>query len=311
MTNSNQAIAAGRRGILARIVRDRYLLLMLAPCIAFILLFRYVPMYGLVLAFRRFDIASPFGGQWVGLRYFQAFFNSGYSWQIIGNTFMLNLYSVLFAFPAPIVFALLLNEVGNKGFQRVVQVISYIPYFISIVVIASILYLILSPSTGFVNRVISAMGAKPIYFFAEPRWFRPIFIISDIWQGVGWGSIIYMAAMSGIGTELYEAAVIDGAGKWRQMYHVTLTGIRSTIVILLIIRLGGMFSSATEKVLLLYSPLTYERADVLGTYLYRTGLFDQAYSLATAIGLANSLVSLLLIAGANAISRRLTDTALW
>jgi len=306
-----QPSAARSDNVWRKIVRDRYLLLMAAPALAFVFLFRYVPMYGVILAFRRFEFTRPFGGEWVGLWYFQMFFSSPSSWTVIRNTFMLNFWDLLLGFPAPILLALLMNEIGSRAFKRATQVISYLPNFISTVVVCSILYIILSPSTGFVNVLLGRIGISPIYFLTRPEWFRPVFILSGIWQSVGWGSIIYMAAITGISDELYEAAVMDGASRWRQTISITLPAIGSTIIVLLILRVGSMLGSNTEKVLLLYNPLTYDVSDVLGTYLYRMGLLNANYSLGTAIGLANSIVSLLLIASANWIARKVSRVGIW
>lgn len=301
----------GRHPLIRKIIRDKYLLLMLLPCLIFIFVFRYIPMYGLVLAFRRFDISNPFGGDWVGLWYFKMFFTSRNAWPIIRNTIMLNVYAVLFAFPAPIVLALLVNEVRNNAFKKGFQVISYMPHFVSVVVICSILHLALNPSTGFINNVLAYFGLERIYFMIEPSWFRTIYIVSGMWQEIGWGSIIYMAAIAGINPELYEAAVIDGASRWKQTLYVTLPSIMNTIVVLFIFRMGRMLSVGAEKVLLLYNPLTYSKADVLSTYLFRVGLINANYSLGTAVGLANSIVSLLLIVLVNRLAKKYSEIGIW
>lgn len=300
-----------KRNFWQRVVRDRYLLLMTLPCVVFLVIFRYVPMYGVVLAFRRFDITNPFGGDWVGLWYFEMFFTSRNAWKIIRNTFVLNFYSLLFAFPAPIILALLINEVQSRWFAKTFQVISYLPHFISVVIICSMIHLALSPSTGFVNNILRTLGFKEVYFMIEPRWFRSIYIVSGIWQQIGWGSIIYIAAISGINVEIYEAAVIDGAGRFRQAIHVTLPSIANTVIILLILRMGRMLSVGAEKVLLLYNPMTYETADVLSTYLFRVGLVNANYSLGTAVGLANSVVSLILLISVNYVAKRVSQVGIW
>lgn len=306
-----RAAETGVGALRKKVSRDKYLLLMLLPCMVFLIAFKYIPMGGLVLAFRRFTVTKPFGDEWVGLWYFRMFFKSRNAWPVIRNTFMLNFYGVLFAFPAPIILALLMNEIRSQGFKKTTQIISYMPHFISVVVICSILHLGLSPSSGFINNLIRLFGIKPIYFLAEAGWFRTIYIGSGIWQEIGWGSIIYMAAIAGINEELYEAAVMDGAGRLQQTLRITLPCIKTTIIILLILRMGSMLASGTEKVLLLYNPLTFEKADVLGTYLYRVGLIAGNYSLGTAVGLANSVVSLLLIVGVNKIAKKYTEIGIW
>jgi len=304
-------VGAKKTTVLQKIIRDRFLLLMCLPCVAFIFIFRYIPMYGVILAFRRFTLKNPFGGEWVGLWYFKMFFTSRVAWVVIRNTFVINFYSLIFGFPAPIILALLVNEVRTGWFRKTFQVISYLPHFISVVIICSILHLALSPSTGFVNNLIAAVGLKRVYFLIEANWFRTIFISSGIWQSIGWGSIIYMAAISGINPELYEAAVIDGAGRLRQTWSVTLPCIKTTIIILFILRMGSMLRVGAEKILLLYNPMTYAKADVLSTYLFRVGLVNANYSLGAAVGLANSIVSLMLLIAVNRIAKKYSEVGLW
>lgn len=285
--------------------------LMALPVLAYYIIFHYGPMYGLQIAFKDFQPSDGiWGSAWVGFKHFDSFFNGIYFWRLITNTILLNLYELLFGFPAAIILALLLNEIRKSSFKRIVQSISYLPHFISIVVVAGMMVDFLS-RTGLVNQLLASFGIQPIDFLMEEGWFRFLYVSSGVWQGVGWGSIIYLAAISGIDPTLYEAARIDGAGRWRQTLNVTLPGIMPTIIILLILQMGNMMSVGSEKVLLLYNPLTYSTADVISTYVYRKGVLEASYSFTAAVGLFNSIISFILIVAANKISRRFSETKLW
>lgn len=290
------------------IYRDRYLLMAILPCLAFKFIFNYIPMGGVVLAFRKFSYSNPIiGSDWVGLRYFEMFFNSPYAWRVIRNSLLINTYELIFGYFAPVILALLFNEIRRKAFRRFVQTVSYVPYFISVVVLVGMLKLFLSPSSGMVNSIIEALGGTAINFFALPEWFRTIFVASGIWQSVGWGSIIYLAAIAGIDRELYESSYMDGAGRFQQMWHITLPGIKYVIVLLLIFNIAGFLSVSTDKVLLMYNPLTYPTADVLGTYVYRAGLLGDNFSLGAAVGFFNSLSGLILLLIANWLGKRYSN----
>ncbi|WP_336772518.1 ABC transporter permease [Paenibacillus sp. MMO-58] len=285
--------------------------LMALPVLAYYIIFHYGPMYGLQIAFKDFQPSDGiWGSAWVGFKHFESFFNGIYFWRLITNTILLNLYELLFGFPAAIILALLLNEIRKSSFKRIVQSISYLPHFISIVVVAGMMVDFLS-RTGLVNQLLGSFGFQPVDFLMEEGWFRFLYVSSGVWQGVGWGSIIYLAAISGIDPTLYEAARIDGAGRWRQTLNVTLPGIMPTIIILLILQMGNMMSVGSEKVLLLYNPLTYSTADVISTYVYRKGVLEASYSFTAAVGLFNSIISFILILAANKISRRFSETKLW
>ncbi|ACT02286.1 ABC transporter permease [Paenibacillus sp. JDR-2] len=285
--------------------------LMALPVLAYYIIFHYGPMYGLQIAFKDFQPSDGiWGSAWVGFKHFESFFNGIYFWRLITNTILLNLYELLFGFPAAIILALLLNEIRKSSFKRIVQSISYLPHFISIVVVAGMMVDFLSRA-GLVNQLLGSFGIQPIDFLMEEGWFRFLYVSSGVWQGVGWGSIIYLAAISGIDPTLYEAARIDGAGRWRQTLNVTLPGIMPTIIILLILQMGNMMSVGSEKVLLLYNPLTYSTADVISTYVYRKGVLEASYSFTAAVGLFNSIISFILIVAANKISRRFSETKLW
>jgi len=292
-------------------LRNRTVYLMAAPVVAFFLVFYYAPMFGLVISFKRFTPAlGILGSPWVGLKYFQDFFESYFAVRIIRNTILISVLSLVWGFPAPIILALLVNEVRTASFKRAVQSLTYLPHFISLVVVCGLL-LEFSQSGGLFNDLRGLFGADPIPFFQDPRYFRGFYVASGIWQEIGWGSIIYLAALSAIDPQLYEAATIDGANRFRQLRHITLPSIAPTIVVLLILRLGQLMTVGHEKIILLYNPSIYETADVIATFVYRKGLLDFSWSYGTAVGLFNSLINLALVVMANTISRRVNDTSLW
>jgi putative aldouronate transport system permease protein len=269
-------------------------------------------MWGVTIAFKKY---SPFlgywGSPWVGLKYFRMFFESKDAFRIIRNTFLLSFYSLLFGFPAPIILALILNEVRNSRFKKLVQTITYMPHFISTVVVVSMLFMFLSPTTGIINRVLESLGMEKINFMGSSEWFRPIYVISGIWQGVGWGSIIYLAAISKVDIQLYDSAVIDGANKFRQILHITIPCIVPTIISLLILNMGRILSVGFEKVFLMQSPIIYETSDVIQTFVYRQGLQNANFSYATAIGLFENIIGLVFVVSTNFIAKRVGETSLW
>lgn len=284
--------------------------LALLPVI-FLLIFRYVPMLGNVIAFRKFRPGgSIFGEEWVGLRYVQMFINDPAFWHVFWNTVTLGGLTLVVTFPLPIILALLLNEVRKRSFKRIVQSISYLPHFLSVVIVVGMVMQLLSLQ-GTVNQIIEAIGGEAIPFLQRPEWFRTIYVGSEAWQTVGWGTILYLAALTTIDESLYEAARIDGANRMQQIWHVTLPGIRPTMITLLILNIGAFLNVGFEKVLLLYNPLTYETADVISTYLYRVGLVSNNLSYAAAIGLFQALIGLVMVLGANFLSKKMVGTSLW
>ncbi|MFR8088191.1 MAG: ABC transporter permease [Lachnospirales bacterium] len=317
MANTTAASSTRRKeGYWARLFkslnRTKFLQLLLLPGLIYYIVFQYVPMYGVIIAFKDYKIREGIlGSDWVGLQHFKDFFNYMYSWRIIRNTVLLNFYNLIFGFPMPIIFAILLNEVRNLRYKKFVQTISYMPHFISTVSIVGILTMILSPTSGIVNVLISKLGGTPIYFMTRPEWFRTIYVASGVWQDLGWDAIIYIAALASVNQELYEAAVIDGASRLKQIWHVSLPGIRSTIVIMLIMRMGSMMSSNTDKVLLMQNELTYDVSDIIGTYVYRRGIRDADYSYSTAVGLFNSVINVIFVVAANTIAKKLGESSLW
>ncbi|SEG66991.1 sugar ABC transporter permease [Paenibacillus sp. UNC499MF] len=300
-----------RPGLLLDIRRNKLLYVMLLPVLLYYVVFHYAPMYGAIIAFKDF---SPrlgiWGSEWVGFAHFENFFTGAYFWRTIKNTVLISLNELVFGFPAPIILALLLNEVRNSIFKRTVQTVTYMPYFISLVVICGIIK-DFTASSGVINDIIAFFGGERLTLLLEPEWFRTIYVSSGIWQHIGWGTIIYLAALTGIDQEQYEAAKMDGAGRWKQMLNVTLPGLMPTIIILLILELGRMMNVGFEKIILLYNPSTFDTADVVSSYVYRVGLQEFNYSFSSAVGLFNSAVNFTLLLGSNWISRKLNSTSLW
>lgn len=287
------------------------LYVMALPIVLYYVLFRYIPMFGTVMAFQKFNIAKGiFGSPWVGFQNFVTFFNSYYFARLLRNTFLISVTDLIFNFPAPIIFALLLNEVSTKWFKKTVQTISYMPYFVSIVVLCG-LVIDFCQAGGVISNVASVLLGESVNLMSKPEYFRAIFVGSNIWQGLGYGSIVYIAALTSVDQELYEAAVIDGAGRWKQTIHITIPSIMPTIIILLILRMGSILDVGYEKVMLLYNPTTYETADVISTFVYRKGFVDYDYSYSTAVGLFNSVINLILLTLTNYISRRAGEISLF
>ncbi len=294
-----------------KIRKDWQLYSLLILPIIYLLVFKYGPMIGNVIAFRRFmPGGNIYGESWVGFHYFKMFINDPTFWNVFTNTLMLGALTLLFCFPMPIIFALLLNEVKSKRFKKFVQTASYLPHFLSIVIVAGMI-LQLTAVNGSINTVVEFFTGEKINFIQQADWFRTIYVTSEIWQGMGWGAILYLAALTTIDDSLYEAAKMDGANRWKQTLHITIPGILPTIVTLLILNIGSFMAVGFEKILLLYNPLTYETSDVISTYLYRVGLESSNFSYATAIGLFESLIGLVLVLTANGISRKITERSLW
>ncbi len=284
--------------------RNRSLYLMVLPVILFYILFHYKPMYGAIIAFQDYNPRQGVtGSEWVGFDQFIRFFTSPYFGRLVKNTLLLSVYGIIFGFPAPIILALLLNELRAKRFKKTVQTITYLPHFISLVVVTGIIK-DFTQSTGLINDIIVMFGGERSSLIQNPALYRTIYIVSDIWQGIGWGSIIYLSALSGVDQQL-------GAGRWKQLIHVTLPGIAPTIVIMLIMRMGQLLGTGYEKTILLYNEATYETADVIASYIYRVGILERNWSYSTAIGLFNSVINLALLIATNKISRRVSETSLW
>ncbi|WP_336771174.1 ABC transporter permease [Paenibacillus sp. MMO-58] len=279
--------------------------------VIYFLIFKYAPMIGNVIAFRKYRGGPNFlGTEWVGLQYFRMFMKDPTFWRAFWNNIFLSVAYLIIRFPLTLIFALLINEIRRLKLKKFVQTVSYLPHFISMVILAGMVKEMLSVS-GPINALLGHFGVDPIQFISLPQWFSTIYVSSGIWQGLGWGTILYLAAMTGINTELYEAARIDGASRSRLAWHVTIPGILPTIMTLLVLDIGGIMGSNFEKILLLYNPLTYETADVISTYVYRMGITNANFSYATAVGLFEGVIGLILVTTANAISKKTTKSSLW
>ena len=293
--------------------RDIPIYILLLPALFLIIIFNYIPMYGIIIAFKNF---SPYkgitGSEWRGVENFKYFLLDNNFWRVMKNTIIINFYKIIFGFPMPIIFALSLNELTRTKIKKLVQTLSYLPYFISWVVAAGIFIQILSPAGGIVNILINKIfGIDPIYFLAKKEYFVPIVIISGIWKDFGMGSVYYLATLSTIDPTLYEAAKIDGAGRWKQTVYITLPGIKFIAIVLFIINIGSMVTIGFEQIFLLYNPLVYDVGDVISTYTYRLGIEQTRFSLTTAIGFTQSIVNFVLVYSANKISKKVAGWALW
>jgi len=298
--------------LLKKIKNSRILLLMLLPAVIYYILFQYKPMWGVLIAFKQYSIYKGFeASPWVGLRYFISFFSSPDSFVVIKNTLLLSFYMLVWEFPIPIMFALMLNEVGNLKAKKFVQTVSYMPHFISTVVVCSMLTMFLNPSTGVINNLLDSLGYERIYFLSKDYYFRTIYIASGIWKETGFNSIIYLAAIAGIDLQLYESAKIDGANKWRQIIHITIPCIAPTIVILFILNMGQLMNVGFDKAFLLQMPATYSTSDVISTYVYRSGIKQGNFSYGTAIGLFNSLINIVFLLVSNTLAKHAGETSLW
>lgn len=299
--------------IVKEIRKNSALYVMLIPVLLYFYFFHYRPLYGVQIAFRDYNIfRGIWESEWVGWMYFQQFFNSYYFGRLIRNTVLLALYSLAFGFTAPIILALLLNEVRSKYIRSTFQTISYLPHFISLVVVVGMVLDLLEP-TGVINRLLMSIGLiqQPILFSMEPDWYRTIYVGSGVWQSVGWNSIIYLAALAGIDPQLYEAAVIDGAGRWQRVLRITLPSLIPTIVTLFLLNIGNLFAIGADKTILLYNPAVYETGDIISSFVYRRGILQADYSFATAVGLFNSVINLILLVTFNRLSKRVTQHSLW
>ncbi|MBO9604479.1 MAG: sugar ABC transporter permease [Paenibacillaceae bacterium] len=291
--------------------RHRMMYALLLPGILYFTLFKYVPMGGIAIAFKQYRLADGiWGSPWVGMANFQRFFDGVYFWQILRNTVLISVYKLAFGFPAPIVLALMLNEVRVAWFKRLVQSVSYIPHFLSWVIIYGLLIAFLSPGEGLFNLILARFEVPAISFLTEPEWIRAIIVGSDVWHEIGWGAIIYMAALTGIDPSLYEASRVDGATRWSQLWHITLPGIRNVIVLMLILRLGKVLDVGFDQVFMMLNNFNREKADIIETWVYRAGLQEMQLGLATAVGLFKSVIGFALIVGANRFAKKY-DGQIW
>ncbi|MGN7454258.1 ABC transporter permease [Paenibacillus pasadenensis] len=306
-----QAQPQKRRGW-RRILRNWELYAFIAPAFFYFLIFAYGPMYGIQIAFKNYVPTLGFAGSpWVGFDHFTRFFNSYYFWDLIWNTLSISLYELAVGFPIPIILALAFNEVKNGWFKKTVQTVTYAPHFISVVVMAGMIITFLSPSTGIITHMLEWIGLDPPDFLTDPRWFKTMYVLSGVWQGAGWGTIIYLAALSGVDPGLHEAAIIDGASRFQRLRHINIPTLVPTMTILLILNIGSLLSVGFEKILLLQNPLNMEASNIIATFVYKAGLVDAQYSFSTAVGLFNSVINCILLVAINQIVRRTSENSLW
>lgn len=301
-----------RRKLFKSIAANWQIYLLILPAIVILIWFRYIPMYGLQIAFKDFSISKGItGSEWVGMKHFKELFATEEFFRVFRNTLLINVYRLIFGWPLPIILAIMIYECRYVVYKRIVQSVSYLPHFLSWVVISAIFMNILSLDTGIVNKIISLFGGKQILFLSEPRLFRSILVISDAWKNTGWSAIVYLSAISAIDPDLYEAAIIDGANRLKRIWYVTLPGIKSTMVFVVIQRIGNFVVNDVEQVLMFYNPLVYETGDVLGTYIYRVGIGQMKYSYTTAAGFFASVIGFILMVGANYFAKKLGERAIW
>ena len=294
-----------------KIQKNKQLYLFVLPAFLIILIFSYGPMYGVIIAFKDYmPSLGIFGSPWVGFKHFQRFFDSYYFWDLIKNTLGISLYSLALGFPLPIILALALNEIKDGPFKKLTQTVTYAPNFIAVVVMVGMVIAFLSPSTGVINHFLEAIGLERINFMTDPKWFKTIYVVSGVWQSTGWGSVIYLAALSGVDTQLHEAATIDGASRLQRVWYINLPTIMPTMVILLIMNCGSLMSIGFEKILLMQNPLNMESSNVIATFVYKQGLLEAQYSFAAAVGLFNSLINSILLLVVNYVSKKLSDSSL-
>jgi putative aldouronate transport system permease protein len=314
----NPAVTADKRvkpklfsQLLKNLNRYKVMYLLLIPGLIYFAVFKYVPMFGLILAFKKYNVVLGFwDSPWIGLQNFKQFIQGVYFWDLIENTIMISLYKLLFGFSAPILLALMLNEVTLKWFKKAIQTISYLPHFLSWVIIYGLMVALLSPGDGMINMLLRQMGFESINFLTDPAWARFLVVTSDIWRGIGWGAILYLAALSGIDPSLYEAARIDGAPKWRQIWHVTLPGIRNIIILMLIINLSHILDAGFDQIFMLANVFNQEKIDIIDTWVYREGLQRLQMGIATAVGLFKSVIGLILVLSANQVAKKF-DGQIW
>ena len=306
------SLSANKNNIFKRFWKTRFLFALFLPALVYFIMFKYVPMWGVSIAFYKYSIYKGLAGsKFIGLYNFKVFFQSPEWWMYTKNTFILGALGCFVTFPLTIVFALMLNEIRGEKFKKITQTVSYLPHFLSVVVVVGLMKSLCDPTTGAINMIIKACGGKPIYFFTEGKWFRPLYEISAVWQGLGWGTIVYLAAISGVDPGLYEAARLDGAGRWRQMWNITLPSIAPTVSTMFIMKIGHIMGDSMEKVLLMQSPVTFEYSQTISTYTYYVGLGKANYDFSTAINLYQSLINIVFLLGANWVTKKLSDNSIF
>ncbi|MBD0378545.1 sugar ABC transporter permease [Paenibacillus sp. WST5] len=310
--SGKNSLALNRNGVVKKVKKHWQLYVLVLLPMTYIIIFKYVPMYGAQIAFRDFSVIQGFSGSdWVGLKNFEDFFSSPNFWLLIKNTLLISLYSLLLGFPAPIILALALNEIGGGKFKRFVQTVTFAPYFISTVVMVSLIILVLSPRLGFVDHIVRLFGFETINFMGKPEYFKTIYVLSNIWQGLGYGAVIFLAALAGINPDLYEAAKVDGASRFQKMIHIDIPGILPAAIILLILNAGQIMNVGFEKIYLMQNPLNISASEVISTNVYKIGLLGANFSYSSAVDLFNSVINLILLLTVNVIAKRMSETSLW
>lgn len=295
-----------------KIIQNWQLYIFILPALLYFIIFHYVPMYGIQIAFKDYVPSLGFlGSEWVGLKHFERFFDSYYFWDLLKNTLGISIYELVVGFPLPILLALLLNEAKDGIYKRTVQTVTYAPHFISVVVISGMIIAFLSPTTGIINHIIQFFGLEPIAFMSDPAWFKTVYVLSGVWQSTGWGTIIYLAALSGVDPQQHEAAIVDGASRFQRIMYINIPTLVPTMIILLIMNLGNIMALGFEKILLLQNPLNMESSNVIATFVYQAGLLDAQYSFAAAVGLFNAVINAILLIAVNQIARKTSETSLW
>ena len=314
MANGNFSTQKKRRKYTLKLIKRNWLLyVFLIPAVVYTLIFKYAPIYGIQIAFKNYSFAKGYAGsEWVGLKWILKFFDSVHAGTIIKNTLTISLYSLLVGFPLPVIFAFAMNNIQNLKWKKFVQTITYMPHFISTVVLVSMMSLFFSPSNGIINHILSWFGGSgDIYFFGKAEYFPHLYVWSDVWSGIGWGSIIYMAALAGVDQALHEAAMIDGASKLQRVWYIDLPSILPTIIIMLILRCGSIMNIGYEKAFLMQNSLNSTTSEIISTYTYKMGLLNKQYSYSTAIGLMNNMINFILLTTVNKISKKVSETSLW
>ncbi|WP_221567647.1 sugar ABC transporter permease [Alkalihalobacillus sp. TS-13] len=295
-----------------KILQNWQLYIFVLPAFLYFFIFHYIPMYGVQIAFKNFNpTLGIWGSEWVGFDHFTRFFQSYYFWDLLKNTLGISIYELIVGFPLPIILALALNEVKDSFFKRTVQTVTYAPHFISVVVMSGMIIAFLSPATGIINHGIQFLGFEPIAFLSDPDWFKTVYVLSGVWQSTGWGTIIYLAALSGVDPQHHEAAIVDGATRFQRIWHINIPAIVPAMIILLILNVGSIMALSFEKILLLQNPLNLESSNVIATFVYKAGLLDAQYSFASAVGLFNAVINAILLIVVNKIAKKTSETSLW
>ncbi|NMB95620.1 MAG: sugar ABC transporter permease [Clostridiaceae bacterium] len=293
-------------------IRNYQLYLLVLPTVLYYIIFKYIPMYGIQIAFRDYIATRGFtGSPFVGFEHFERFFRSPDFWLLIRNTIGLSLYQLIAGFPLPILVALLLNHLNSEKFKKFTQTVIYAPHFISTVVLVGMLHVFLSPRSGLINLIITTLGGESIFFMAKPEWFKTLYVSSGIWQNTGWGTIVYLAALSSVSPELHESAVVDGANKWRRIWYIDIPGLMPTAVILLILNMGSLMNIGFEKAYLMQSALNRSSSEIISTYVYKIGLLGAQYSFSSAVGLFDSVINLIILLTVNRVAKKATEVSLW